>query len=101
MFDIYFCPRVVDRLQGHAVAEILRGFLGYLHDRGHARLTIQTYVHAAELFLHWLRRRRQPLAAVDEAIVRGFACRRRPQSRPRATSMLRFVTCSGIFVTQG
>lgn len=84
MFDVYFCPRVAHRLQRDADAEILEGFLGYLHSRGHARLTIQTYVHAAELFLHWLRRRRQPLSEVDEAIVRGFACRRRPQGRPRA-----------------
>ncbi len=102
MFDVYFCPRVVHRLQRHADTEILKEFLGYLHDRGHARLTIQAYVHAAELFLHWLRRRRQPLTAVDEAIVRGFACRRRPQTRPRANvhaslrHLLRYLRNSGL-----
>lgn len=84
MFGVYFCPRVVARLQRHADTEILKGFLGYLHDRGHARLTIQVYVRAAELFLLWLRRRRQPLAAVDEAIVRRFARRGQPQDRPQA-----------------
>ena len=84
MFDVYFCPRVVRRLRRGADAEILQGFLGYLHGRGHARLTIQVYVHAAELFLHWLLRRRLSLATVDEAMVRRFACRQQPQGRPRA-----------------
>ena len=86
MFDVYFCPRVVHRLQRNADAAILEGFVGYLHGRGHARLTVQDYLRTAELFLHRLRRRRQPLATVDEATVRGFACRRRPQSRPRANT---------------
>jgi integrase/recombinase XerD len=84
MFDVYFCPRVVARLQSHGDAEILKRFLAYLHDRGHARLTIQTYVHAAESFLRWLQRHRLPLATVDESIVRRFACRQRKTSRPRA-----------------
>ena len=82
MFDVYFCPRVVHRLQSGADAAILEGFLSHLHGRGHARLTIQSYVHAAELFLPWVRRRRQPLASVDEATVRRFACRRQSAGRP-------------------
>lgn len=102
MFDVYFCPRVVARLQRHADTEILKGFLGYLHDRGHARLTIQVYVRAAELFLLWLRRRRQPLAAVDEAIVRSFARRGQPQDRPQASvhaslrHLLRYLRNTGL-----
>ena len=84
MFDVYFCPRVVRRLQSGADAAILEGFLGYLHGRGHARLTIQSYVHAAELFLSWVRRRRQPLVSVDEATVRRFACRHGAGSQPQA-----------------
>jgi site-specific recombinase XerD len=86
MFDVYFCPRVVHRLQSDAHAEILKGFLDYLHGRGHARLTIQNYVHAAELFLRWIRRHRYPLTAVDELIVRRFACRDQLKSRPAAST---------------
>lgn len=102
MFNVYFCPRVVARLQKHADTEILKGFLGYLHDRGHARLTIQVYVRAAELFLPWLRRRRQPLAATDEAIVRRFARRGQPQDRPQSNvhaslhHLLRYLRNTGL-----
>jgi integrase/recombinase XerD len=84
MFEIYFCPRVVLRLEGRANARILEEFLGYLHGRGYARLTVQSYVRQAEVFLHWLRRRHGSLATIDEATVRQFACRHRPRGRPRA-----------------
>lgn len=86
MFAVYFCPRVVRRLQTGTDAAILEGFLGYLHGRGHARLTIQTYVHAVELFLPWVRRCRKPLASVDEATVRQFACRRQSGSCPQGNA---------------
>lgn len=86
MFEIYFCPRVVRRLEGCANARILERFLGYLHGRGHARLTVQSYVRQAEVFLHCLQRRRRNLATIDEAAVRRFACRHRPKNRPQADS---------------
>ena len=86
MLDIYFCPRVVHRIQASPDAKVIESLLAYLHRRGHTRLTIQTYVRAAELFTHWLRRRRRPLASVDEASVRPFACQRRSRRRPRANT---------------
>jgi site-specific recombinase XerD len=85
MFDVYFCPRVVQRLKASPDAATIQSFLTYLHERGHARLTIQEYVHAVEVFLRSRRRRREPLASVDEAVVRVFACRRRSQQCPRAS----------------
>lgn len=102
MFDVYFCPRVVARLQSHADTRILKEFLGYLHDRGYARLTIQGYVRAAELFLPWLRRRRQPLATIDETIMRGFARRHQTQDHPCANThaslrhLLRYLRNTGL-----
>ena len=83
MFDVYYCPRAVGRFQKGRDATVLSGFLDFLHRRGHARNTVQQYVRAAELFLRWLRRRRMPLASVDETTVRQFACRRRSAQKPR------------------
>jgi site-specific recombinase XerC len=84
MFDVYFCPRVVRRLRSSAHAATLEGFLARLHHRGHSRNTIQNYLHAAEVFLQWLRKRRRPIDYVDETAIRNFACRRPCGSRPRA-----------------
>ena len=78
MFDLYFAPRTAERLQSGREAAVLARFLGYLQRRGHARATVQQYVLAAETFLHWLRRRQFSLAAIDEAVIRSFVCRRRP-----------------------
>lgn len=77
MFDLYFCPRVVRRLQAGREAGVLAGFVEFLHCRGHARNTVHQYVWAAERFLRWLRRRQQPLNSIDETVLRCFACRRR------------------------
>ena len=102
MFDVYFCPRVVRRLRSGTDASILEGFLGYLHGRGHARLTIQTYLRAAELFLPWVRRRRKPLALLDEVTVRHFACCRHSGSRPHGDThaalrhLLRYLRDKGV-----
>lgn len=63
MFDVYFSPRVVRRLQNNHDAEVLAGFLGDLDRLGHSRNSILQYVRAAELLLRWLRRRKQPVAA--------------------------------------
>ncbi|MEO5741866.1 MAG: tyrosine-type recombinase/integrase [Vicinamibacterales bacterium] len=86
MFDLYFCPRVVHRLRSGAHAAMLEEFLARLHRRGHSRNTIQSYVHSAEVFLQWLRKRRQPIDSIDETTVRAFACRRRHGHRPRASA---------------
>jgi|688.fasta_scaffold147846_2 integrase/recombinase XerD len=77
MLNVYFSLRVVRRLQAEPEAVLLAEFLGYLHGRGHARLTIQQYVRTAELFLRWLRRRHLSLNTVEETVVRRFVCRRR------------------------
>ncbi len=84
MFDNYFCPRVVRRLRSGAHAAMLEEFLARLHRRGHSRNTIQNYLCAAEVFLQWLRRRRQAIDSLDEATARAFACRRPCGDRPRA-----------------
>lgn len=86
MFELYFCPRVVRRLQANTQSAVLEGLLADLHGRGYSRNTIQIYVGAAEAFLRWLRRRRQPLEMIDEATVREFACRRRSNKRPRSNT---------------
>ena len=86
MFDAYFCPRVVRRLRSCAHAAMLKEFLGRLHDRGLSRNTIQNYLHAAQVFLQWLRKRRQPIDSADETTVRAFACRRPCGNRPRANA---------------
>lgn len=77
MFDAYFCPRVVRRLQSNHDAEVLAGFLGYLDRLGHSRNTIHQYVRAAELLLRWLRRRKQPVSSIDEMTVHWFMCHSR------------------------
>lgn len=77
MFEVYFCSRVVRRLQAGREAVVLASFLEYLHVRGHTRNTIHQYVRTAELFLRWLQRRQQPLNAVDEAVVGRFVVQRR------------------------
>jgi integrase/recombinase XerD len=81
LFDVHFCPRVVQRLQSNRDCAVLAGFLGYLDDRGHRRNTIHQYLRAAELFLRYLRRCRQVIASIDEVAVRSFAFHRR--STPR------------------
>ncbi|HUQ68302.1 MAG TPA: site-specific integrase, partial [Planctomycetaceae bacterium] len=86
MFDFYYCPRVVRRLQKGRDAAVLADFLGHLHRRGHARSTVHQYVRAAEQFLRWLRRRRMPLASTDELTARRFACRRRSARKLRHTT---------------
>jgi integrase/recombinase XerD len=86
MFDVYFCPRVVRRLRSSTHAAMFKEFLGRLHDRGLSRNTIQNYLHAAERFLQWLRKRCQPIDSVDETTVRAFACRRPCGNRPRANA---------------
>jgi site-specific recombinase XerD len=86
MLELYFCPRVVRRLQANANSAVLAGLLVDLHRRGYARNTIQNYVGVAEVFLRWLRRRRKPLGKVDEATVRAFACRRPFTKRPRSSA---------------
>jgi site-specific recombinase XerD len=63
---------------------VLEGFLAYLHQRRHARSTIQNYVRAVEVFLRWLRRCGTRLNDVDEAAMRTFACRGPRRKRPRA-----------------
>ncbi|MEQ8784654.1 MAG: tyrosine-type recombinase/integrase [Pirellulaceae bacterium] len=86
MLELYFCPRVVRRLQANPYSAVLERLLVDLHSRGYARITIQNYVGAAEVFLRWLRKRRKPLDKVDEATVREFACRRRVGRRPRSNA---------------
>jgi integrase/recombinase XerD len=83
MFERYFCTRVAARLRAGPHAAHLEAFAGYLHCRGHARLTVQVYVRAAELFFHYLHRRQRPLVSVNESLVRAFACRWRKAERPR------------------
>ena len=80
MFNRYFCPRVVIRLRAGPDAEWLESFLGHLHHRGHARLTVQSYVRQAELFAGWLRRRRRDITAVTDDDVRAFVRRQRRRS---------------------
>jgi integrase/recombinase XerD len=84
MFDVYFSPSVVGRLEKSPNANVLGGFLRFLHSRGYARRTIRRYVREAELFLNSIRRRRRTIATIDETMVRSFACRRRQQERPQA-----------------
>lgn len=72
MFDVYFCPRVVQRLQRNRDAAVLAGFLGYLDRVGYRRNTIHLYVRAAELLLRWLRRSKRLLSSIDEQTVRWF-----------------------------
>jgi len=49
---------------------------------GYSRLTIQVYLHEAELFGLWLRRRRRTLASVTDADVSAFA-KRPPRCKPQ------------------
>lgn len=95
MFECYFCARVAARLHAGPHASHLVAFTAYLHRRGHARLTVQAYVRAAELFFRYLQRRRRPLTSVNEALVRAFACRWRKAERPRANThaALRLLLC--------
>lgn len=91
MFDKYFCPRVVARLRAGPDAEWIESFLGHLHHRGHARLTIQSYVRQAELFAAWLRRRRTLITAVTDDDVGAFVRRqlhRSPATRQSAIQHL-------------
>jgi site-specific recombinase XerD len=80
VFDRYFCPRVVARLRAGPNKEWLESFLGHLHHRGHARLTVQSYVRQAELFAGWLRRRRTPITAVTDDDIQAFVSRQRRRS---------------------
>src|SRR4051812_23801703 len=95
MLDVYFCPRVVSRLRAGPDAPHLEAFTAFLHHRGHTRNTIHNYVRAAETFVRWLRRRRQPLDSVTEDVARAFACRGRPAQRPRhgTHAALRLLLC--------
>jgi len=91
VFDKYFCPRVVARLRAGPDAEWIESFLGHLHHRAHARLTVQSYVRQAELFAGWLRRRRTPITAVTDDDVRAFIRRqlhRSPATRQSAIGHL-------------
>lgn len=83
MLDAYFCPRVARRLRANPDASTIDSFVAYLHRRGHSRLTIQTYIHAAEIYFRSVRRRRKPLGSIDESDVRTFASRRRSKRGPR------------------
>lgn len=107
MFDVYFCPRVARRLRSGAHAVMLDELLTRLHRRGHSRNTIQVYLRSLEVFLNWLRKRRQPINSVDEATVRCFACRRRPRGHhPRANvhaalrHLLRYLREAGTVATR-
>lgn len=102
MFDAYFCPRVVRRLQNNHDAEVLAGFLGYLDRLGHSRNTIHQYVRAAELLLRWLRRRKQPVSSIDELTVRWFTRHSRSLRSSRHTAhaglrhLLRHLRATGL-----
>jgi len=102
MLNEYFCPRVVSRLEAGGHAEIICGFLAYLHRRGHARLTVQIYVRQVELFLQWLAQHRRPLRSINEAIVRSFACSRGRRNGPSGDAhaavrhLLRHLRSAGI-----
>lgn len=102
MLDVYFCPRVVRRLQTGGHVAILGDLLSYLHRRGHSRNTIHLYIRAAELFLRWLRKRRQPIDSIDETTVRAFACRYRRGQAPRGDThaalrhLLRHLRSTGV-----
>jgi integrase/recombinase XerD len=85
VFDHYFCPRVVARLRASPDASWLGSFLAVLHERGHARSSVQVYVREAELFGLWLRSRRRQLGTVTDADMRAFVARP-PRSRPRRTA---------------
>ena len=101
MLDVYFCPRVVQRLQRDADAGILEGFLGYLHSRGHGRLPSRLtstqrscsctgFAGAVRPFPRLTKRSSEGShVGVGHRAVRG------------RTSMRPCVTCSGIFVMQG
>ncbi|CAN5447760.1 site-specific integrase [soil metagenome] len=94
MFERYFCPRVVARLRASPDADWLASYLEFLDRRGHARLTVQSYLRQAELFGRWLRRHRRTLTGVASADVRTFATRRpgpqmRCNSRSAANALLR------------
>ena len=75
MFERYFCQRVVARLRASPDAEWLASFLVTLHSRGHARLSIQSYIREAELFGEWLRTHRRRLVSVTDDDVRTYASR--------------------------
>ena len=82
MFESYFCPRVVARLRRHRDIGIIESFLGYVHQQGHGRLTIQQYVREVEVYLTALRRQQRPLTWLTEESERRFALgrkSRRPQ----------------------
>lgn len=106
MFDAFYCSRVVRRLEANANAKLLKAYLVELGHRGHARNTIQVYGREAELFVNWLRRRKQPLSAVDEATVRQFACRHRSRHKPRLNTraalrhLLRYLRAAGLAAAQ-
>lgn len=86
MFERYFCPRVVCRLQANAHALLLEQLLVDLDKSGYARNTIQIYVGIAEAFLRWLGRRRKMSDTIDEATVREFVCRRPATKHPRSNA---------------
>jgi hypothetical protein len=54
MPELYFCPRVVRRLQSNTDSTVLERLLTDLHSRGYACNMIQNYVGAAEVSLRWL-----------------------------------------------
>ena len=85
MLDAYFCPRVARRLRASPDAATIDSFIIYLHRRSHTYLTIQNYVRAAEVYLHYLRHCHKSLVSIDETDVRAFASRRRSIRRPRHT----------------
>jgi site-specific recombinase XerD len=86
MFERYFCPRVVCRLQTNAHASLLEQLLVDLDKSGYARNTIQIYVGIAEAFLRWLGRRRKLSDTIDEATVREFVSRRPATKHPRSNA---------------
>ena len=60
MLDRYFRRRhVVARLRAGPFGQHLEEFATYLHDRGHASITVRLYVWGAEEFVRWI-------AQVDE-----------------------------------
>lgn len=86
MFECYFCPRVVLRLQANAHASLLEQLLIDLDKSGYARNTVQVYVGIAEAFLRWLGRRRKLSDTIDEATVREFVRRRPATNHPRSNA---------------
>src|SRR5262249_26538666 len=73
MLDRYFRRRHVGaRLRAGPFGQPLEEFAVYLHDRGHASMTVRLYMWGVEEFVRWIVSRKMTLAAIDEQLIRSF-----------------------------